>query len=286
MPMQESVIRWPLGLDLKDLVGAGTSGIVVRLDAVVKVYDPSRSRFLEREKLIYQRLGRDHNGIVRYFGSLENAIILQFASQTSIRQYFSRQKKPVPLSLRLRWVGQLIDSIRFIHTRGVLHGDISCNNVFLDDNLNVRLGDFAGSAIDNLPPLTCYELSHELPNEAISTRTELFALGSTTYEIMAGSKPYEDLSDDEISAAFADERYPDLESIPAFKSIISKCWKQEYASAQDVLLDVESEIAAMKRSHLARIQIPLRSSLLFPFLLTAVSLIPVVSWVSRWRLLR
>lgn len=84
----------------------------------------------------------------------------------------------------------------------MLHGDISCNNTFLDDDLNVKVGDFAGSAIDDHPPLVCYETSHELPGEDISTRTELFALGSTTYEVMTGSKPYQDLSDHEVSAAF------------------------------------------------------------------------------------
>ena len=84
--MQESVIQWPLGLDGKDLVGVGISAIVARLDAVVKFFGPSELHFLEREKLIYQRLGREHSGIVRYFGALENAII----------------KKQVPLSLMLR----------------------------------------------------------------------------------------------------------------------------------------------------------------------------------------
>jgi serine/threonine protein kinase len=137
---ESSVIQWPLGLDAKDLVGAGITATVARLDAVVKFWRPSQSHFLEWEKLIYQRLGRDHSGIVRYFGVLENAIILQFASQTSIRQYLARQKKQVSLALRLRWVEQLFDAVRFIHSRSVLHGDISGNSIFLDDNLNAKLG--------------------------------------------------------------------------------------------------------------------------------------------------
>ncbi|ELR02663.1 hypothetical protein VC83_08682 [Pseudogymnoascus destructans] len=222
--MQESVIQWPLGLNGKDTVGAGITAIVARLDAVVKFCGPSQLHLLDREKAIYQRLGRDHSGIVRYFGVLENAIILQFASQTSIRQYLARHRKQVPLSLKLRWVEQLFDAVRFIHSRSVLHGDISCNNVFLDDDLNNKLGDFAGSAIDDLPPLVCYETSHELPGADISTRTELFALGSTTYKIMTGSKPYEDLQDHEVTAAFFEGRYPDLQSISTFRNTIMNCW--------------------------------------------------------------
>jgi serine/threonine protein kinase len=89
-------------------------------------------------------------------------------------------------------------AVDIIYSRSLLYGDISCDNVFLDDNLNVKLGDFAGSAVDDLPPLICYETSHELPGEDIPRRTDLFALGSTTYEIMTGSEPYKKLPDHQV----------------------------------------------------------------------------------------
>lgn len=241
MLTRESNIQWPLGLDRKDLVAAGITAIVARLDAVVKFFHPSDSHYFEREKTVYQRLGRDHTGIVRYFAAMENAIILQFAGQASVRQYLARQENQVPLSLRFRWVEQVINTVCFIHSRTVLHADISCNNVFLDDDLNTKLGDFAGSAIDDLPPLVCYDTSHELPETDISIQTELFALGSTVYEIMTGSKPYEDLPDHEVSAAFAEGLYPDLGSVPIFKNMIAKCWKQGFGSAEEALLDVKLE---------------------------------------------
>lgn len=64
--MLEFGIKWPLGLGREDLVGAGITALV-RFDA------------------IYQRLGHDHSGIIKYFGVPEDGIILQFAGQTSIR---------------------------------------------------------------------------------------------------------------------------------------------------------------------------------------------------------
>jgi len=112
---------------------------------------------------------------------------------------------------------------------------MSCNNVFLDDNLNAILGNFAGSAIDDLPPLMCYETSHELPGKDISIKRELFALGSTAYEIMTGSKPYQDLADHEVSGAFAQGCYPDLQYISAFGDVIAKCWKQSYTNVEKPL---------------------------------------------------
>ncbi|KAF2212849.1 hypothetical protein CERZMDRAFT_41106 [Cercospora zeae-maydis SCOH1-5] len=216
-----------------------------------------------------------------------NAIILQFASQTSIRQYLARQKNQVPLALKLRWVEQLFDAVQFIHSRNVLHGDISCNNVFLDENLDAKLGDFAGSAIDNLPPLVCYETSHELPGEDISTLTELFALGSTVYEVMTGMRPYNELPEHEISAAFSESRYPDLNPVSVFRNTIMKCWTQSYATVEEALGEVRSEVASMKDFRMSLFHTLFkRPSSWIPGLLTMVSLIPLISWARRWRSLQ
>jgi Protein tyrosine and serine/threonine kinase len=240
MLMTEHVVHYPLGLGRKDVVGVGITALVARLDAVVKFSRPDNFKFLAREELVYQRLGPD-SGILRYIGRVDNALILEYAYNGSIRQYLARQRKPIPLPLKLRWVEQITKVVCFIHSKHVLHGDISCNNIFLDKDLNAKLGDFAGSAIDELPPLICYETSHELPGQDISKKSELFALGSTFYEIMTGSKPCKDLSDQQICDAFTEGRFPNLDSLDVCKKIITRCWTQGYAGADELLEDVKSE---------------------------------------------
>ena len=158
----EYIVHYPCGLGLKDIVGMGNTALVGRLDAVVKFADRKELKALEIEKRVYQRLGRDCDEVLRYYGGMENAIILQYACNGSI-----------------------------------------CNNIFLDENLDARLGDFAGSSIDGETPLICYETSHEHPEMAgISIKSEVFAVGSTLYEIMTGSKPYKELSDQQIRNAY------------------------------------------------------------------------------------
>lgn len=73
--MPDFGIKWPLGLGREDLVGAGITALVVRLDAVVKFFKPTKLQFLERETAVYHRLGYDHSGIIEYFGVLGNGII-------------------------------------------------------------------------------------------------------------------------------------------------------------------------------------------------------------------
>lgn len=224
------------------MVGLGTTALVARLDAVIKFARRTELPLLEREKGIYERLGHDHDGVLRYYGSLGDALILQYASHGSIRQYYASQAKSVSLSLQLRWVEQITASVAFIPSRNVLHGDISCNNVLLDKGLNAKLGDFAGSSMDGQDPLICYETSHEHPEIiGISVGSELFALGSTFYEIMTGSKPYKELSDTEIIRVYKEGKYPSLVSLAAFNDTIHRCWTQGYASVDELLEDVKAE---------------------------------------------
>jgi hypothetical protein len=71
--------------------------------------------------------------------------------------------------------------------------------------------------------------------------TELFALGSTVYEIMTGVKPYKELLEHEIYAAFSEGRYPDLHTVSVFRSTIMRCWSQSYATVDEALKEVKSE---------------------------------------------
>ncbi|KAF2766132.1 kinase-like protein [Teratosphaeria nubilosa] len=150
----------PFGLGLRDLVGAGITGTVVRLDAVVQYVPPHRQAMLEREIKVYERLQRDHKDsprILRYHGSLEQGLVLAYACHGTLREYLHSHQEGIPLPLRLRWIEQMVEGVTVLHSSGVLHGDISCNNFLLDANLDVKCCHFAGSSIDGEEALTCYE---------------------------------------------------------------------------------------------------------------------------------
>ncbi|KAK7398273.1 hypothetical protein QQX98_012345, partial [Neonectria punicea] len=231
-----------------ETVGAGLSSWVLRLDAVAKCYSSAENDHKAREIAIYERLGSDghhHKGIMRYYGILDDlGVILQFARHGSIRQYSSRlqQREHIPLSTRLAWIEQTADAFVFIHSKGVLHCDISCNNIFLDEHLNASVGDFAGSSLDGLPCLSWYETSHSHPDILDpSIKTEIFALGSTFYEILLGTKPFEGLDECSIEASIQDGRFPSLEALPALQTCIAKCWHQQYETVEEVLQDIKTE---------------------------------------------
>lgn len=244
----ESTIELPKHIRSNEVVGAGLSGWVHRLDAVVKSYPSDGTSERITEVAVYKRLGADrtwHKGILQFYGMLDGmSIVLQFAQHGSIRDYLNAnlRRSSVPLSTKLRWAEQVASAVSFLHSKSIFHCDISCNNVFLDKHLNAMVGDFAGSSIDGEEHCSWYEISHCHPDVAIpSIQTEIFALGSTLYEIMCHDKPFGGLPEDQVEDAFRRGQFPSMRSLPALKTTIDKCWRQRYESVDEVLQDIQKE---------------------------------------------
>ena len=47
------------------------------------------------------------------------------------------------------WMKQLADTIRLIHERGVIHGDLRLDNLLIDSQENLRITDFGLSQLAN-----------------------------------------------------------------------------------------------------------------------------------------
>lgn len=234
-------IQYPSGFGLSDVVGWGTTGLVV-LDrssrTIIKTPFDSRNeecvRRMLRERQVYERFAErgGHKGILSYNGTFESGIRLEYAPNSNIRSY--NQENEVGFTQRLRWALQLAEAINFIHKAGVIHGDLTCANIFLDDNLHAKLADFAGSSIDGSPLLVLVTESHEFPGPLLSIQADLFAFGGVLYEIIIGHAPYEGLDEMEIRARYLKGEFPDTKSLQHIGTIINKCWQGSYCGSDVV----------------------------------------------------
>ncbi|KAI3324576.1 hypothetical protein HD806DRAFT_534039 [Xylariaceae sp. AK1471] len=82
--------------------------------------------------------------------------------------------------------------LSYVHLRGAMSCDLSCTNLFLFDELRVKLGDFSGALLDGFDFEwdQTHESRYHLPsrgreyNDVPLMKRELFGLGSAIYEIV------------------------------------------------------------------------------------------------------
>ncbi|CAH0054127.1 unnamed protein product [Clonostachys solani] len=245
--VEESTIQIPKYIHDNEFIGAGLSAWVHRLDAVVKSFPSNLANEKDKEIAVYRRLGQGgswYSGILRFYGILDDtSIVLQHAPYGSIRNYFRQcHSQPVPLSTKLRWAEQAVGAVAFLHSKNIFHCDLSCNNIFLDKDMNAVIGDFAGSSVDGGEFFSWYETSHSPPDiYSPSTKTEIFALGSVLYEIMTQEKPFQGLDEHLIEDALRRRQFPSLDLLPMLKIPITKCWNQQYETINELLQDIKNE---------------------------------------------
>jgi serine/threonine protein kinase len=236
----------------RNIISGGSTGIVELLPSghVLKSPYPGDDadraqslRELQREFDVYQRLPRGHARLIRAVAfSPERGLTLEYMPNGNLRDWL--RSDGVSMHRRLQWACDAAEGVHLLHAHGVVHCDVSPSNFLLDAALRLRIIDFSGSSIDGSwssafeSARFCLPRSWEAPSTVPS---DLFALGSTMYEIVTGLAPYEDLADEEVELLFRKRQFPAVDGVPA-GGVILGCWLCEFGSALDVWTAMKAQV--------------------------------------------
>jgi len=168
--------------------------------------------------------------------SCEEGLILEYMSNGSLKDYLCEHNHTISMKQRLLWACQAAEGLHVLHSKGVIHCDMKPGNFLLDADLGLKIADFGGSSFNGSWSSACEGTRFWLPRdyrEPSTIRSDLFALGSTIYEIMTGMSPYGDLSSKEVQHLFKVQEFPDVTGITCGECI-QRCWRGEVDSAQEV----------------------------------------------------
>ncbi|KAF5018176.1 hypothetical protein F66182_9853 [Fusarium sp. NRRL 66182] len=148
----------------------------------------------------------------------------------------------LPMTQRLSMALDLAESLQYIHSRGVIWGDISTRNILLFDNHHIKLSDFAGSSLRGVYPdlLFACEPRYWIPTtdppspERSRFEKELFALGTGICEITEWALPYGEIEIEELQEKLMRGEYPHLSEDNPAKHVVRRLWNLDYTSVEEV----------------------------------------------------
>lgn len=248
----DNQIHYPSGFRFCEILEWGSFGMVLRKPGsriVVKSpHFDAYQKFIDIERLIYERIEErnGHPGILRYHGTYESAIQLEFAARGTLRSCLARDSPPIEPTQRRRWALEIAQSLDFIHRVGVIHGDLSSANILLAEDGSAKLADFSGSSLDGSLLLVHAGASYAHPVFAGSQKGDMFAYGSLVYELFTGSAPFANLEDQEIKDHFARNHFPETKALGSLNSIVRKCWLGQYSDTSELVRHTQRVLDSQK----------------------------------------
>ncbi|MBN1310128.1 MAG: serine/threonine protein kinase [Anaerolineae bacterium] len=166
------------------------------------LHDPTfHARFEREAKAI---AGLKHPAIVPVydFGEEEGQpfLVMAFLPGGSLADRIRQVPGGLPPAEIIRYVAQIAEALDYAHSKWVIHRDFKPSNVLIDEKDNAVLADFGiakvseataqltGSGIVGTPAYMAPEMTDR---GGVTHLVDVYALGVTVFEMLAGSQPYE-----------------------------------------------------------------------------------------------
>ncbi|MEW6701441.1 MAG: serine/threonine-protein kinase [Bacteroidota bacterium] len=239
--------------------------IILKILNTQKIPDQSIIERFKREAKILAQL--DHPNIIKVldFGMSKEFFYISFEyiEGESLRNVL--KTKTLSQEQKEHLMIQFLKGLDYAHKNQIIHRDIKPENIFVDKNLNVKLGDFglALSSEDNfitnpysIVGTPSYMSPEQVRGAKLTAQSDLFSAGVVLFELFTGKNPFlgdnvsltlnEIISYDEMAL---EEKLNDLPE--HLKKVLLKLLKknvnQRYNRAEEILeeLNVQTEQPAV-----------------------------------------
>ncbi|KAF8123322.1 kinase-like domain-containing protein [Boletus edulis] len=187
--------------------------------------DSDRGRRVRAQKMIRRELGiwrrLEHQNIVPFlgiaygFGGQGHAsLVSMWMANGSLQSFLAEYDDRLTIAHRLRLLSDIVDGLCYLHSFAapIIHGDLSCNNVLLDDDYNARLTDFGyASMIGDIPETSLYlqmttmkpgTLRWAAPEHFLAdveqtmqptTQSDIYSFGNLGLFVLSGKHPWSEI---------------------------------------------------------------------------------------------
>jgi serine/threonine protein kinase len=254
-------------------LGEGATG------AVILVTDETLSNKLLALKILFPHLLNNDNSIVRFRSetrvtmSLSHPNIVQtfgmgrhkdafyylkmeYCDGKTLRSILETHPDGIPLKQSIVILRDVAAALHYAHSRGIIHRDLKPENILVTTDSLARLVDFGlaqsfqdtnrVTAVGSVLGTPNYMSPEQLRAELLDLRCDIYSFGILAFELLTGTRPFEENSLFELAEAQLHKEIPSLEGsqLPVWLiDIIESCTqKKKYKRPDDleeILLELE-----------------------------------------------
>jgi non-specific serine/threonine protein kinase len=257
----------------RELGAGGTATVYLAEDlkhgrkVAVKVLRPELAAAVGHERFLREittTANLRHPNILPLFDSGEEDgflfYVMPFVQGESLRDRLDREG-PLPLEDVLGIADEVADALTYAHRTGVVHRDIKPENILLENghavvmdfgiaNAVTSAGDERLTAVGMAIGTPQYMSPEQANGEPGDARTDLYALGCVTYEMLTGDPPFTGRSAVAVMARHAMDPVPSVETVrPQAAGAVAAAVERALAkSPADRFATVEEWREALARS--------------------------------------
>lgn len=206
------------GYKVEELLGCGSTCIVVLVEnenthekysaKIISKTDVESRNLLESiKKEIKVLKSLSHPNIIKIEETFEMkneeeeefiVMIMEYCSEGDLLSYATGHGFPND-NIKRKIIRGFLSAVRYLHHKGISHGDIKAENVLLDEDLNAKLCDFGYCrtdiiAGDESKNGTLYYAAPELfhKGQFNTLKTDIYAIGVTLYSLEELQFPFKD----------------------------------------------------------------------------------------------
>lgn len=173
------------------------AGKIVPKSLILK---PHQREKMTSEIAIHKSL--NHPNIVGFQGFFEDEdfvfVVLELCRRRSLLELHKRRKAVTEPEARY-YMMQLLKGVQYLHNNRIIHRDLKLGNVFLNDDMDVKIGDFGlatkiefdGERKKTLCGTPNYIAPEVLCKKGHSYEVDVWSLGCILYTLLVGRPPFE-----------------------------------------------------------------------------------------------
>ena len=261
------------GYEIGDMLGQGGMGRVFRADdssgrsIALKLLSPDLARSpdalarFKQEGMIASQINHPHCVFVHRVDNDGGTpfIAMELMTGQTLKDLVLKNG-PRPYLEAIQLILQCVDGLIAAHSLGMIHRDIKPANCYLDDDGNVKIGDFglARSLVSNSDltqtgaflgtPL--FASPEQLLGQTIDPRSDIYSLSATLYYLLAGKAPFESPNAAQVIARIASSDPPSFQSVgvdvpAALEQIVMKGLSRDSAKRYASFVDMRNDLQAI-----------------------------------------